>query len=381
MIYLDNSATTKVGQAAAQASTMAMTDMYYNPASGYNAAVQTEKRVEQARQVMARAIGCDSSEIVFTSGGTESNNAAVFGTLIKTRGKVRIITTAAEHPSIFEQFRYLERIERFDVKYTPVKQDGSVNLEALEEMLTEDTALVSCMHVNNEVGAVFDLRSVRELMSKRSPNAVLHSDGVQAFLKLEEKTPDVDLYSVSGHKFHAPKGVGFLYVKSGTNFGGGQMGGGQERNLRSGTTNVPGILGMEQAVIDYTQDMTQKHDYMRRLKQRLYSNLRSLPDVLLNGPSLAEAAPHILNLSFLGVRAEVLMHSMDERGVCLATGSACSTHKKGKNRILTAMGIVGPRQEGAIRISLSPLNTEDEMDLTAQILFEQVQFLRRYRRR
>lgn len=381
MIYLDNSATTRTLPEAAEAAMAAMTGDFFNPAAAYAYGARTEKRVNEARAVIARPLKAKREEIIFTSGGTESNNAAVFGSLKGWRGPKRVITTAVEHPSVFEAVQSLQQSGDVDIVILPVNEQGYPDMNALRDALSEDTALVSMMHVNNELGTVTDLGSVARLVRRYAPRAILHADGVQAFMKVDTVNLGVDLYSISAHKFHAPKGVGALYKRTGVRFAGGQIGGGQENNLRSGTLNVPGILGMERAVMIYEQNLSAWRQSMRACKRRLYENLITIPDVVLNGPSLDEAAPHILNLSFLGVRGEVLLHALEQFDVCVSTGSACAARKAGKNRILTAAGIIGPRQEGAIRFSLCPFNTLEEMDRAAQIVSEQVKFLRKYRRR
>jgi cysteine desulfurase len=381
MIYLDNSATTRVLPEAAEAARLAMTEQFYNPASAYPPAVETERAVNGARARLAQALGCAADEVYFTSGGTESNNMAVFGTLKSLRGKRRIITSVVEHPSVYETFRSLEGSAETEVVLIGCNKDGSTDLAGLEQALTEETALVSLMHVNNEVGAVNDLAAISALLKKRAPNAVFHSDGVQAFCKLPFTRVPCDLYSVSAHKFHAPKGVGALVARSGFKFAGGQIGGGQEKNLRSGTTNVPGILGMDTALSVYRANQTEWVERMRACKIRLANALLSLPDTVVNGPAVEEGAPHILNVSFSGVRGEVLLNALAERGIYVSTGSACSTHQKGKNRILSAMGISGARAEGAIRFSFCAFNTPEEMDETASVIAEQIAFLRRFQRR
>ena len=381
MIYLDNSATTRTFPEAAEAAFQAMTEEFFNPAAAYAFGARTEKRVNEARMVVARPFRAKREEIIFTSGGTESNNAAVFGSIRGWRGPMRVITTAVEHPSVYETVQSLKQSGDVDIVILPVNEQGYPDLAALRDALTENTALVSMMHVNNELGTVTDLAAASRLIRRYAPHAIFHADGVQAYLKVDAENLGVDLYSVSAHKFHGPKGVGILYKRSGVRFAGGQIGGGQENNLRSGTTNVPGILGMEKAVQLYEQNLAAWRQSMRACKRRLYEDLMTIPDVVLNGPALDEAAPHILNLSFMGVRGEVLLHALEQFDICVSTGSACAARKAGKNRILTAAGIIGPRQEGAIRFSLCPFNTIEEMDKAAQIVSEQVSFLRKYRRR
>lgn len=381
MIYLDNSATTRTLPESAQAAVQAMTEDFYNPAAAYAFGARTEKRVNEARAVIAKPLRAKREEIIFTSGGTESNNAAVFGSLKSWHGPKRVITTAVEHPSVYEAVQSLKQSGDVDIVILPVNEQGYPDFSALQDALTEDTALVSMMHVNNELGTVTDLAAAARLVRRYAPRAIFHADGVQAYLKVDTDNLGVDLYSVSAHKFHAPKGVGALYKRSGVRFAGGQIGGGQENNLRSGTLNVPGILGMERAVLLYEQNLAAWRQSMRACKRRLYEDLMTISDVVLNGPALEEAAPHILNLSFMGVRGEVLLHALEQFDVCVSTGSACAAHKAGKNRILTAAGIIGPRQEGAIRFSLCPFNTPEEMDTAAQVVSEQVRFLRKYKRR
>ena len=304
---------------------------------------------------------------------------AIFGTLKAMRGRGRIIMGATEHPSVYEPFKGL--MPQYDVAEAAVDSTGAIDLAKLEEMITPDTRLVSLMQVNNEVGAVNDAETIRRILRKKAPDALLHMDGVQGFLKVPFDARHCDLYSISGHKFHAPKGVGALYVRNGVKFAGGQIGGGQEKNLRSGTTNTPGIMGMEAAIADYTANLAKYRGQMRECKLHLASLLTAMPDVLINGPDADKGAPHILNASFLGVRGEVLLHALEEKEIYVSTGSACSAHKKGKNRILNAMGITGERQEGAIRFSFSPFNTLEEMDRVAEVIAFTITLLRRFKRR
>lgn len=378
MIYFDNSATTAVLPAAASAAEKYMLEAYYNPAAAYSAAVRTERDMTEARGVIARGLNADPSEVLFTSCGTESNNTALYGYLRTLRGKCRVIVSAVEHPSVYEAA--LDLKERgYDVVFLGVDGSGSVRPQELEDALTPDTRLVSIMHVNNETGAINDINTLYALLKRRAPEAVLHVDGVQAFMKL----PPVacDMYSVSGHKLHAPKGIGALYVRKGVRIRPYLIGGGQESGMRSGTSNVPSIMAFSAAVGDYAMHAAEYSARMLSVKKRLYGDLTRLRDVKLNGPSVEAGAPHILNMSFMGVRGEVLLNALSEKGLCVSTGSACAAHKRGKNRILTAMGITGDRQEGAIRFSFSRFNTEAEADAAAQLIEEQVNLLRRFKRR
>lgn len=380
MIYLDNSATTRTLESAAQAAFRCMREDFFNPSSAYAPAARLEKRVNEARARLAATLGCRAEEIVYTSGGTESNNMAILGALRAMRGRGRIITSASEHPSVYELFRLLEQ-RGYQAVYIGTDESGAASLAELAANLTPDTALVSLMHVNNETGAVTDIAAAASLIRSRAPQAVFHVDGVQAYGKLPFGCPPCDLYSVSGHKIHAPKGVGALYVRAGLRFAGGLVGGGQEQGRRSGTTNAPGILGLDAAVAAYAAHQQEWVAAMRACKTRLAERLLSLPDVYLNGPAPEDGAPHILNVSFPGVRGEVLLHALEQREIYVSTGSACSAHKKGNNRVLAAAGVRGARQEGALRLSLCPFNTLEEMDRAAEEIGRQAEFLRRYQRR
>ena len=379
MIYLDNSATTRTLDAAAEAAAKYMRQDFFNPSAAYSPAVEAERAVNAARGRLASMIHAAPEEIIYTSGGTESNNTAIFGALKARRGTGRIIVGATEHPSVYSAIMTLKG--PYNVTEARVDSTGTQDVNSLMSALSNDVAFVSIMHVNNETGAINDIPSIYKAVKQRAPGAIMHVDGVQGFLKVPFDARYCDMYSISGHKFHAPKGVGALYIKRGVRFAGGQIGSGQERNLRSGTTNTPGIMGMDAAIEYYQANLDEIRRKLMQMKLRLAKNLSFIRDAYINGPEPSLGAPHILNVSFLGVRGEVLLHALEEKGIYVSTGSACSAHKKGKNRILNAMGVVGDRQEGAIRFSICPFNTEDEMDITADVIEEQLAFLRRFKRR
>ena len=379
MIYLDNSATTRTLDAAAEAAAKYMRQDFFNPSAAYSPAVEAERAVNAARSRLASMIHAAPEEIIYTSGGTESNNTAIFGALKARRGTGRIIVGATEHPSVYSAIMTLKG--PYNVTEARVDSTGTQDVNSLMSALSNDVAFVSIMHVNNETGAINDIPSIYKAVKQRAPGAIMHVDGVQGFLKVPFDARYCDMYSISGHKFHAPKGVGALYIKRGVRFAGGQIGGGQERNLRSGTTNTPGIMGMDAAIEYYQANLDEIRRKLMQMKLRLAKNLSFIRDAYINGPEPSLGAPHILNVSFLGVRGEVLLHALEEKGIYVSTGSACSAHKKGKNRILNAMVVVGDRQEGAIRFSICPFNTEDEMDITADVIEEQLAFLRRFKRR
>ncbi len=381
MIYLDNSATTRVSAGAAAAARHYMTEEFFNPSAMYAPAVQVEREVERVRAELAASLGAKPSELYFTSGGTESDNIAILGTASVQRDPhARYITTEMEHPAVYNVFLALARTGA-DVVFLKPDSAGRIDPAALAEAVNERTALVSVMHVNNEFGSVQDLAALSSAIAAKNPETYFHSDGVQGFGKLPFGPLPVDLYSISGHKFHAPKGIGALLMKKRVKNAGGQLGGGQERGVRSGTTNASGIAAMGAAFEELRAAEAENLRHMRELKLLLANYLLSLPDVLLNGPKAEEGAPHILNCSFLGVRGEVLLHALEERGIYVSTGSACSSHKKGKNRVLASIGVEGERAEGAIRFSLSAENTPEEMARTAGEISNLLGVLRRFRRR
>lgn len=378
MIYFDNSATTVCLPKAAETARAYMLESYFNPAAAYAPAVQLERDISSARAHIAAQLKAEPSELIFTSCGTESNNTAIFGSLKAMRGKGRVIVSAVEHPSVYEAAMEL-REAGYDVRFAPVDRTGKVILSELASLLTGDTRLVSVMHVNNESGAINDIDDIYALLRRNAPDCLLHVDGVQAFMK--EAPVKCDMYSVSGHKLHAPKGIGALLIRKGVRVKPYLIGGGQESGMRSGTSNAPSIMAFSAAVSDYAEHRAEYREAMLAVKKRLFSNLSRIRDVRLNGPDMEHSAAHILNMSFMGVRGEVLLNALSEKGLCVSTGSACAAHKRGKNRILNAMGITGDRQDGAIRFSFSHFNTVEEADIAAQLIEEHVNLLRRFRRR
>lgn len=380
MIYLDNSATTRVSDKAAEVAKKYMTENFYNPASAYSVAVQVERDVKSARERVAKSLNCTADEIIYTSGGTESNNAAILGTIIKNaKPGNRLICSTIEHPSVYEVFVMLSNMG-YDVKFAPVHEDGSLNMNAFGELMNRNTSFVSIMEVNNETGTINDIGKCRAMINSLAPNAIFHSDGVQGYCKLPFSTPDCDLYSISGHKIHAPKGIGALYVAKGTKFFGSLIGGGQEKGMRSGTTNVPGIMSMDVAIDDYMKNQSEYIESMYKCKLRLAKNIKSIAYTTINGCDPKDGAPHILNASFLGVRGEVLLNVLSEKGIFVSTGSACSAHKKG-SRIMDAMGIPQERKECVIRFSLCSNTTLQEIDQVSDVLNSVVASLRKFQRR
>ncbi|WP_073258216.1 cysteine desulfurase family protein [Caldanaerovirga acetigignens] len=380
-VYLDNSATTKVAKEAVDAMVHALTLAFGNPSSLHRKGMEAEKIVNKAREKLALFLGVKAREIYFTSGGTESNNLAIKGAAYarKRYGK-HLITTSIEHPSVLDVFKQLEE-EGFSVTYLNVDEKGHINLVELKQAIKSDTILVSIMYVNNEVGSIQPIHDAAKIISQNK-NTLFHVDAVQAFGKvpLIPNLSGVHLLSLSAHKIYGPKGVGALFVREGTKITPLFNGGGQEEGLRSGTENVPGIAGFSAAAELVFKNFGLWQVKMRELKERLKTGILSeIPDSVLNGPD--DGAPHILNISFLGTKAEVLLHALESHGIYVSTGSACSSHKSVKSHVLAAMGKTDEEIEGAIRFSLSPFLSIEDIDYTVEILKKEVNELRKYVRR
>ena len=372
MIYLDNSATTKPSKACLDAMTDALTDNFGNPSSLYKIGLDAEKIVKHAREVIAASIGADPSEVYFTSCGSESDDTAIFGAwnARKKQGK-RIITTAVEHPAVLRCFEKLEQ-EGADVKYIPVLKDGNLDMDAFKKLLNEDTIFVSVMHVNNETGAIFPIEEISKEVRKY-PNIIFHSDCVQSYGKipLDVNKMGVDMISLSGHKVHASKGIGALYVRKGIHIPPYILGGGQEAGFRSGTENVAGIAGFGAAVEDMHMVSPEPKEYLRK------KLLEEIEDITINSPE--NNVSSVLNVSFLGCRGEVLLHMLEQDDIYVSTGSACSSHKKGSH-VLTAQGLTNEQIEGAVRFSFGCDNTVEEMDIVVEKLKKYVKMQRRLRK-
>ena len=380
-VYLDNSATTRVSEEAAKAVYEVMTSYYGNPSSLHKKGIEAERLLTDARETIAKGLGVTPGEIYFTSGGTESNNIAIKGTAYALRrfGK-HIITTKVEHPSVLETCKQLER-EGYTVTYLEVGSDGTVNLEALERALTPDTILVSIMYVNNEVGAIEPIEQTSKLI-KNNKNTIFHVDAVQAFgkIKLVPKVQGIDLLSASSHKIYGPKGVGCLFVRQKVKITPIINGGGQENGLRSGTENLPGIVGFGVAARQALENLDSWHEKMAALKRELKEGiLTQIPDTVVNGPE--EGAPHILNISFLGCRGEIILHALEAKGIYVSTGSACSSRKTQQSHVLRAMHKNDQEIEGAVRFSLSPFLEMDDIHYTIEVLKNEIKEIRKFTRR
>lgn len=364
-IYLDNSATTRVCKAAADKALYMMTECYGNPSSLHSKGFAAEREMAAARESIAERLGAQPGEIYFTSGGTESDNLAILGAAhAKRRSGSRIVTTAIEHPAVLNTMAQLEK-EGFEVVYVQPEADGNIPAEKFAAAIDAKTILVSVMAVNNETGAVLPLKEIAGIIKRRRSLALFHTDAVQAFCKqpLSMKKLGVDLISVSGHKVHAPKGVGALAVRSGVRILPHSFGGGQERGLRPGTEGVPQICAFGAAVRAMPAER-EAEETVRAVRNHLLERLAEMPEVTLNSPE--NAVPYIVNLSAGRVRAETMLHFLAERGIYVSSGSACGKAKP--SHVLAAMGLVKDRIETSLRVSLSAENTREEIDAFADAL-------------
>ena len=380
--YFDNSATTRCYPEVAEIVVKTMTEDFGNPSAMHLKGVEAEKYVREAAQTLAKILKVNEKEIIFTSGGTESNNLALFGGAdANKRSGNHIITTSVEHAAVGQPAERLEQMG-YEVTIVPVDHRGVVQLEALEKALRPDTILVSTMYVNNEVGAVMPVEEIAKLVHEKSPKALYHVDAIQAFGKyrIYPKKAGIDMLSVSSHKIHGPKGVGFLYINEKARIQPQILGGGQQAGMRSGTDNVPGIAGLGVAAKMVYTDFDEKIEHMYQLKERLAESFLKLPDVRLNGMEIREGAPQILSASFLGVRSEVLLHTLEEKGIYVSAGSACSSHKRKAAGTLSAMGMEAAQRESTLRFSFSEENTFEEVDYALEVIGQVLPMLRRYSR-
>lgn len=379
-IYLDNGATTKPSEEVIDIMVKAMREYYGNPSSLHRKGVEIEKLIKKARKQVAKASGADEGEIYFTSGGTESNNLAILGALQgnKRKGK-HIITTKIEHPSVLNVFNMLEE-DGYDVSYLSVDENGLIDIDEFNKELREDTVLISIMYVNNEVGTIQPIEKIVKSIKNRNNKPIIHVDAIQAFgkIKINLKKLKIDLMSISGHKICGPKGIGALYVRKGTKIKSIVFGGNQELGLRSGTENVPGILGLGVAAEIAKNNIDSNIEKMRSLKNILVDGIQSsLEKIKINGAVDENSAPHILNISFEGMRGEVLLHTLEQRNIYVSTGSACSSRKKAYSHVLKEMGLTNDEMEGAIRFSFSPQNTEKQITYTIENLKKSIEDLRK----
>ena len=380
--YLDNSATTRCCEAAKDIMIKTLTEDYGNPSAMHMKGVNAEKYVKQAAAAVAKTLRCKETEIIFTSGGTESNNLALIGTAManKRAGK-HIITTNVEHASVKNTMRFLEEAG-FEITFLPVDENGVIRLEQLKGSMREDTIIVSMMMVNNEIGALEPVEAAAKLIHAINPNTLFHVDAIQAYGKFRilPKKMGIDLLSVSGHKIHGPKGVGFLYVREKTKIKPISFGGGQQKGMRSGTVNVPGIAGLAAAAEEAYRNLEENADRLYALKAYFADKLRGLADVKINGKTDRDSAPQIVSASFIGVRSEVLLHALEDRQIYVSAGSACSSNHPSYSSTLQNIGLSPAQQESTLRFSFSVYTTREELDYTYAVLEELLPVLRRYTR-
>ncbi len=386
-VYLDHAATTWCYKSVRDMVVKTMMEDYGNPSSMHRKGVAAEAYVKNAREIIAQCLKVREKEIFFTSGGTESNNLALIGAALANQRKGRkILTTGMEHAAVREPVKRLEELG-FEIIELPVNEQGVLSVEALADALSSDTILVSVMYVNNEVGSVQPIEKIAALVHEKSPEALFHVDAIQALGKyrIYPGRTGIDLLCASGHKIHGPKGVGFLYIREQAKVQPQILGGGQQGGMRSGTDNVPGIAGLGAAVKEVYRDFEKKVEQMYQTKELLVNGLEALDGVVVHGMPVRQGAPHIVNASFLGIRSEVLLHALEDKGIYVSAGSACSTHKRSKgtsrSSTLSAMGIKPEQQESSVRFSLCEETTEEEICYCLQTLEELTTMLKKYARR
>lgn len=382
--YLDNSATTRTADPVVEIMIEAMKVNYGNPSAKHMKGVEAENYVKEAASVIAKSLKVLDKEILFTSGGTESNNTAIIGTAMANKRKGNhLIVSSVEHASVKEPFNFLER-EGFRVTYLPVNSEGIVDLEALKEALDDETILVSCMHVNNEIGAIEPIEEIGRIVKEYNPDIIYHVDAIQSYgkFKIYPKKLGIDLLSVSGHKIHGPKGSGFLYIKDKTRIKPIIYGGGQQKGMRSGTENVPAIAGLGKAVeLIYNSDFDKKIEHLYEVKDHLIDGLEKIEDVKINSKRDGESAPQIVSASFKDVRAEVLLHALEEKNIYVSSGSACSSNKPGLSNTLVAIGLPYDLLDSTIRFSFNYETSIEEIDYALEVLNTLVPQLRRFIRK
>ena len=387
-IYLDNSATTRVLPEVAQLMTKVMCEDYGNPSSMHRKGVEAESYIRYAKETLAKLLKVSEKEIIFTSGGTEADNMALIGCAMANMRRGRhLITTRIEHPAVLQTMNYLES-QGFQVTYLSVDKSGRVRLEDLQRAIRPDIILVSMMYVNNEIGSLQPIAEAGDLIKRMNPSILFHVDAVQGFgkFKIYPKKLNVDLLSVSSHKIHGPKGVGFLYVGEKVKILPISYGGGQQKNMRSGTENVPGIAGMAKAAELLYEHLDEEVDSLYGLKEYFVKGVSKLEGIQVNGLIPGEAdlrgtAPHVVSVSVAGVRSEVLLHALEDKGIYISAGSACASNKPQTSETLKAIGLQREYWDSTIRFSFSVLTTREEIDYTLQVLYEMIPMLRKYTRR
>ena len=383
-VYLDNSATTMCYPEVGELVYKVMCRDYGNPSSLYRKGVEAEHYIRDATETIARLLKVNGKEIFFTSGGTESDNLALIGCARANRRRGNhLITSSIEHPAILNTMRYLEEEEGFRVTYLPVDEAGRIQLDALKEALCPETILVSVMFVNNEVGTVQPIQEAAQITKRYNSSILFHTDAVQGYGKyrIYPKRLGIDMLSASGHKIHGPKGVGFLYIDSRVKIHPIMFGGGQQRDIRSGTENVPGIAGLGLASRLIYQDLEMKTALMRELKAYFIEGIRGIGNTTIHGLADDGSAPHIVSAGISGVRSEVLLHTLEDKGICVSSGSACSSNHPSVSGVLKAIGTAKEYLDATVRFSMSEFTTKEEIDYTLETLYNCIPMLRKFTRR
>ena len=382
--YLDNAATTRVFPEVREMMVHVMEEDFGNPSSKHTKGITAENYIKEAKETICTQLKCKPKEIIFTSGGTESNNMAFIGTAIANRraGK-HVITTRIEHASVHEPMAYLEEMG-YDVTYLPVDSTGRVSVEELENAIREDTFLISIMYVNNEVGSVQPIEQIGQMLKKKHPQILFHVDAIQAFgkYKIVPKKLGVDMMSVSGHKIHGPKGSGFLYVNEKVKIRPILFGGGQQDGMRSGTENVPAIAGLGVAVKEIYTGHSEKRAKLYELKKRLIAGLQDVDGVTINAliDPIEETAPHSVSVSFANTRSEVMLHALAQKGDFVSSGSACSSNHPELSGTLQAIGVKSELLDSTLRFSFSVMTTSEEIDYAIEVVKEALPVLRKFTR-
>lgn len=384
-VYLDNSATTRCFDEVTDYMSHIMKEVFGNPSSMHMVGINAENEIKKAKEIIASNLKVAEKEILFTSGGTESDNMALIGcAMANKRAGNRLITTKVEHPAILESMKYLEK-QGFEIVYLPVDKLGRVSVQSVKEALTEDTILVSIMHVNNEIGSVMPIEEIGAAIKSFNPSILFHVDAVQSFgkFKINPKKMKIDLLSVSGHKIHGPKGVGFLYINEKVKINPIIFGGGQQKALRSGTENVPGIAGIGLATKLIYEDFNNKTDNLYSLKEYFARQLCQIEGVSLNGIDLDDiksSAPHVISASFAGIRAEVLLHTLEAKGIYVSSGSACASNKPAISETLKAIDLDSKLLDSTIRFSMSVETSKEDIDYALDVLNTECEKLKKYAR-
>ena len=382
-VYLDNAASTRVSKPVIELMNKAMNEDYANPSAKHLKGMEAEKYLKEAAAKIAKTMKVSEKELVFTSGGTESNNMALIGAaMARQRYGKHIISTAIEHSAVHQVLVHLADLG-FEYSILKVDEKGQISLEELKSLLRADTILVSVMYVNNEIGAVQDIKAIADIVHSYNKDIYMHTDAIQAYgkFKIFPKKEGIDLLSVSAHKLHGPKGSGFLYIDERVNIKPIIYGGGQQRGLRSGTLNIPGIAGLGEAAKEAYEDFDTEVEYICGLRDYLIDEITKFNDegIKLNSGKGSKFAPHVLSISISGVRAEVLLHAMEERGIYIASGSACSSNHPGLSGTLKGIGLKEEFLSSTVRVSFSKYNNKEELDFFLANLKELIPQLRRYK--